>query len=83
MCGTVDLHGTVFGKQSHRARQRLAVLKNFDGLLPGRLLLVVDLAQVENVALDDFAARAALVFDDRPVAMLLAIFLSRARNAET
>ena len=76
--GVFDLHDVVFGKQSHRARQRLAVLKNLDGLLPGRLLLVVDLAQVENVALDDFAARATLVFHDRPVAVFLAIFLSRA-----
>jgi hypothetical protein len=40
------------------------VLKNFDGLLPAGLLLVVDLAQIQSVALDDFAASAALVFDE-------------------
>jgi hypothetical protein len=52
------------------------MLENLDGLLPGRLLLVVDLAQVENVPLDDFVAHAPLVLDDRPGPMLLAIFLS-------
>jgi hypothetical protein len=35
--GTIDFHATVFGKQSHRVGHSLAVLKNFDGLLPGRL----------------------------------------------
>jgi len=52
------------------------VLKSFDGLLPGRLLLVIDLAQVENVTSDDFVAHAAFVLDDRPGPMFLAIFLS-------
>jgi hypothetical protein len=61
---TLDLHGTVLGKQSHRARQRLAVRNNFDGLLPAGLLLVVDLAQIQGVVLDDFSPGAALVFDE-------------------
>ena len=74
--GTIDFHATLFGKQRHRAGHCLAVLKNFDGLLPGRLLLIVDLAQVENMALDDSVAHAAFVLDDRPGPMLLAIFLS-------
>jgi len=48
------------------------------GLLPGRLLLVVNLSQIKDVALNNPVIGAALVLDDAPVTMLLAIFLSRA-----
>ena len=57
----------------------LAVLfiEDGDGLLPGGVLGVVDLAQVEDVALHHVASDAAAL-DDRPGAMLLAVLLARA-----
>src|SRR6266436_6786891 len=54
------------------------MLENLHRLLPGRLLLVVYLSQVKDVALNNPVIGAALVLDDAPVTMLLAIFLSRA-----
>src|SRR5688572_19179148 len=74
----VHLDGAVGGKQSHGSGLSLAVLKNLDRLLPRGLLLIVDLAQIKNVALNDLVTCAALVFDDAPVTVVLAIFLSRA-----
>ncbi len=39
----------------------------------GSALAVIDSAQVEHLALDDFPAAHALVFDDAPVVVRLAI----------
>jgi hypothetical protein len=71
----IDLNGTVFGKQRHGARLGLALLVNLDGLLPGRLLLIINLTQIKNMPLNDLVAGATLVLDDAPIAMVLAIFL--------
>src|SRR5258708_38224326 len=73
----INLNGTLGGKQCHRAWQSLAMFKNIDGLLPGSFLLIVDLAQIKNRLLHDPATRAPFVFNDAPVAMLLAVFLPR------
>jgi hypothetical protein len=52
------------------------LVENFDGLVPRRGLGRADLAQIQNVALHHSAAREALVLDDAPVAVRLAILLS-------
>ena len=39
--------------------------------------MIVDLPKVENVTLHNLAARAALVFDDGPVSVLLVPFFFR------
>jgi hypothetical protein len=75
--GVGHLDGAIFGEQGHGAGLGAAVFEDLDGLLPSGLLLVVDLSQVENVPLHDPAAGAAFVFDHAPVAVFLAIFLSR------
>ncbi len=54
------------------------MLKDLDGLLPTGLLLIIDLAQVQNVALNDPVGGATLVLNDAPVVVFFAIFLSRA-----
>jgi hypothetical protein len=58
----------------------VAMLKNIDGLLPGGLLLIIDLPQIKNRLLDDFTSGATFVFDDAPIAVLLAILLSRSET---
>ncbi len=66
----------IFFKQSHGPAWRLSMFIDLHALLPNRLLLTVDFAQVDNVALDDLAPSAAPVLDDAPVAVFFAIFLS-------
>jgi hypothetical protein len=73
----IDLTHPILGKQRHGAGATLALLKDLDGLAPGFLLAVIDLAQVERVPLHDVSAGHAFVFDQAVVAMLLAVFLSR------
>jgi pimeloyl-ACP methyl ester carboxylesterase len=51
----------------------IAILENLDRLAPRITLAVMDLAQVEPMALDDLAARHPLVFDDAPRVMRLAL----------
>src|SRR5579872_5622149 len=64
-------------EQRHCARAGLTLLENLNGPAPGFLLTVVDLAQIESVALDNPTTRCAPVFDQAVVAVLLAVFLSR------
>jgi hypothetical protein len=52
----------------------VAFIEDLDGLLPREALGVVDLAQVEHVALRHAAAGPSLALDDGPRAMLLAVF---------
>ena len=74
----VNVGQTIVSEQGDGPRLDLSVLENLDGLLPGGLLLVIDFAQVEHVALNDPVTSTTLVFDDAPVTVLLAILLSRA-----
>jgi len=67
----------ILGKQRHRARARLAFLENLDGLAPRLFLTVIDLAQVERVALHHPAAGHPPVFRQAVIPVFLAIFLSR------
>ena len=77
----VDLHHlaiqrrrvAIVGKQRHLPRPRLA-LHHLDGAAPGRALAVVDLAEIDNVALNNPAATDPDVLHHAPVAVLLAVF---------
>ena len=63
----------ILGEERHGARPRRIVLENLDRLAPRLALAVIDFTQVEHMALDDFSAGHALVFDDAPIVMRLAI----------
>jgi hypothetical protein len=73
--GVGDMRGDRMGGGKERELGGgLAVgVKDRDGLGPGGFLAVVDLAQVEELALDPRAAGGADFFSDRPVAVVLAI----------
>ena len=70
----LGLEGAIGGKQRDGARLQLAVGEHFNRFFPGGFLPVVDLAQVEHVTLDDAITGTALVLDDAPVAVRLAVF---------
>ena len=63
----------VFGKQRQGSRAGLALLKNLDRPPPRQFLQIVDLAQVQHVALHHAPAGHPRVFNNAPVAVLLAI----------
>jgi len=72
--GDVRRHLPLQGKE-RQLRERLAIgVKDRDGFDPGGLLAVVDFAQIQNRSLHPVAVRAADLFDDAPVAMVLAVF---------
>jgi len=66
-------HQPVFGKERRRRISLPLGVEHFDLLDPRRSLVVVDLAQVKYLALDNPATGAALVLGQAPIAMLLAI----------
>ena len=79
-----DGAGVLSGATGHRdgeefrcGRRCRARVANRERALPVGELLIVELAQIEHVALNDLVAGAPLVFDDAIVAAFLAIFLSR------
>jgi hypothetical protein len=67
----------VLGEQGALAGLALVFIKDRDGLLPGGALRIIDLAQVEDVALHHATSDAAAL-DDGPRAMLLAVLAPRA-----
>jgi hypothetical protein len=67
----------ILGKECALVGLPLLFIEDRDGLLPGGALRIVDLAQIENVTLDDCVSEAATL-DDGPGAMLLAVLLSGA-----
>ena len=67
----------VGGKERTLAGLAVVFIEDGNGLLPGGALGIVDLAQVEDVPLHHAPPDAAAL-DDRPGAMLLAIFFARA-----
>ena len=75
---TVGRHrGTaILGKQRQRPRMSGFLVENLDGLAPRGRLGWADLTQIQNVALHHPAALQALVLDDAPIAVRLAILLS-------
>jgi len=75
--GQIGGDGPVVGKQAQALPLPCGVIKNRDGLDPGRLLGVTQFAQVEEGFLERSApARLADVLHDAVVAMLFAIFLA-------
>ncbi|HSZ79073.1 MAG TPA: hypothetical protein VK775_16830 [Chthoniobacterales bacterium] len=62
---------------SHRPRSAAAIFKDLDRLAPDLALTVVDLSKIKNLPLDHLATSDPAVFDQIPIAVLLAIFLSR------
>src|ERR1700735_5458487 len=51
------------------------LVENFDGFAPGRGLRRADIAQIQDVALHNAAGPEAMVLDDAPMAVRLAILL--------
>src|ERR1700760_340632 len=75
---TVGRHrGTVIlRKQRQRPRTSRFLIEDFDGFAPSGRLRRADLTQIQNMTLHHPAAREALVLDDAPIAMRLAVLLS-------
>jgi hypothetical protein len=63
----------VFRKDRHLSRLALALLNYLDHLTPGRLLLIIDLAEIEHLTLYDTITTTAPVLHDAPVAVFLAV----------
>ena len=57
-------------------------IKGFDLAAPSLMLAVVDLAEIQHLALHHFAARTALVLDNIPIAMLLAVLEASVESQE-
>jgi hypothetical protein len=71
-----NLRAAVFGKQRQGRRSIGRFVHHLDRPPPRQFLRVVDLAEVKNMLLNDPSASNALVFDDAPVAMPLAVLLA-------
>ena len=69
-----DRRRAILGEERALAGRAVLCIEDGEGLLPGGLLGVIDLAPVEDVALPDVASDAAAL-DDRPGAMPLAVLL--------
>jgi hypothetical protein len=54
----------------------LLFVKHRQRLAPGRLLLIVDLAEIENGSLHRFVRSDSMVFYDAEVAMIFAVFFA-------
>ena len=75
--GVAGLGRPILREQGALPGLALLFVEDFDGLLPGGALRVVDLAQVEDVALHDRASDATAL-DNGPGAMVLAVLLAHA-----
>ena len=69
----------VFWKQTQFGEPLLALHEDGQRFAPGRLLAVVDLAQVERLALRHLAGSQAPVLDHAEIAMLLAVLVPPVR----
>jgi hypothetical protein len=65
----------VVGKQTQVRILLLLFVKHRQRLTPGRLLLIVDFAEIENGSLHRLAGTDAMVFYDAEVAMVFTVFL--------
>jgi hypothetical protein len=75
---TVDRIGgnlAVVGKQTQVRKLLLLIVKHRQRLAPCRLLLIVDLAEIQNGSLYRFAGSDAMVFYDAEGPMIFAVFL--------
>ena len=71
--GAAGRRRAVGGEQRELAQRARMLVKDGDGAFPRELLAVIDLTEVEHVALRDLAARVATALHDRPRAVLLAV----------
>jgi hypothetical protein len=67
---------TILGKQRQRLRSILRFVQHLDRPAPSQLLRVVDLAEMKHVFLHHAPVRDALVLDDAPIAMPLAVLVA-------
>src|SRR5215467_15106197 len=67
---------TILGKQCERSPPIGLLVQHLDRFAPSTLLRSIDLAEIENVPLTHLAAGNALVLDNAPVAVLLAVLLT-------
>lgn len=63
-------------EERHLLRRIVILSEQIDGLAPGRLLDAIDLAEIQDVPLNDPVVSKPTIFDNTPVAVLLAIFES-------
>lgn len=71
---------TIIGKQAQVPVLPLVLVEDLQRPAPCRLLLIVDLAQVQHRALDAPTSGHPLVLDDGEVAVVLAILLPVCRS---
>jgi hypothetical protein len=64
--GAVGGRRAVGGKERELARLAAGLVEDREAALPGEALAVVDLAEIEHVALRDLAARIPVALDDGP-----------------
>jgi len=65
---------TVFRKQGHLSRGVLVLIEHIDGSAPSRFLRVVDLPEVEHLALHHTPVGNPAVLDNTPITVLFAVF---------
>jgi hypothetical protein len=71
-----DVASVRSGKVGREATNQKVWIKHRQRLAPCHLLLVVDLAEIENGSLHRFVGSDALVFYNAEVAMILAVFFA-------
>ncbi len=75
-------NGAIGGKQEQLSVPLSVFIEGFDVPTPGFMLAVVDLAQIQHLALHHFAAGTALVLDNIPVTVLFAVFEASVESQE-
>ena len=73
----VDRRRLLFGKKRHGPWSAAAIFEDLDRLAPDLTLIVVNLSKIKHLPLHHLATSDAPVFDEIPIAVLLAIFSSR------
>src|SRR5947209_18263257 len=63
----------ILGKQRDLSAMSTALVERFDRLAPCRSLVVVDLSQMKHMSLHRAPAGNTAVFNDAPIAVLLAV----------
>jgi len=75
-------NGAIGGKQEQLSVPLSVFIDGFDLPTPGFMLAVVDLAQIQHLALHHFAAGTALVLDNIPVTVRFAVFEASVESQE-
>ena len=75
-------NGAIGRKQGELPVTASAFVKGFDLPAPRFMLTVVDLAEIQHLALHHFAASTPLVLDNIPIAMFFAVFEASVESQE-